>query len=311
MKKIFLLIILLFLFAYFTNAQNVINAKSNILYNVLLTNEVADNVKPSIEIIEPDVTRGFITVTYQTYTVKAKVTDQSGILSVYINNTKTSFVGNDIFQATINLAYGDNTINVKATDTKNNTAFESFKIVRKDDDDNDDNDKEDLVNVGTYYALIIGNNDYQDGNIIDLDNPINDATTLYNVLTKKYTFDTKNVIFLKNATYVQMIEAFDNLSKKVTENDNLLIFYAGHGWWEADKELGYWLPVDARKTSTAFWIRNSTISDYMSSIKSKHTLLIADACFSGSIFKTRIAFDDADEEIKSLYGLPSQEHQRC
>jgi len=103
-----------------------------------------------------------------------------------------------------------------------------------------------------------------------------------------------------------MVEAFDNLSNKLSENDNLLVFYAGHGWWDDDKNLGYWLPSDARKNSTAFWIRNSTISDYMSSIKTKHTLLIADACFSGSIFKTRSAFSDAQPAINKLYELQSK-----
>jgi len=116
-----------------------------------------------------------------------------------------------------------------------------------------------------YYALIIGNNTYSDPAIVSLDEPVNDAQKLYNVLTSKYTFPKKNVILLKNANYVQMIEAFDNLSSKLNENDNLLIFYAGHGWWDEAKNLGYWLPVDAKKSNTAFWIRNSTISDYMSS----------------------------------------------
>ena len=44
----------------------------------------------------------------------------------------------------------------------------------------------------------------------------------------------------------------------------------------------------------------------MGSIKSKHTLLIADACFSGSIFRTRSAFSKAPKGIKRLYQLPSR-----
>jgi uncharacterized caspase-like protein len=103
-----------------------------------------------------------------------------------------------------------------------------------------------------------------------------------------------------------MIEAFDNLSQKITPNDNLLIFYAGHGHWDENKELGYWLPVDAKQNSTAYWIANSRISDYMKSIKSKHTLLITDACFGGSIFKTRSAFNDASRAINALYESPSR-----
>ncbi len=165
---------------------------------------------------------------------------------------------------------------------------------------------EKINNVGKYYALIIGNNDYQDLDIPSLDEPIKDATKLYNVLITKYTFEKPNVIFLKNATYEQLIQAFDDLSNKITKNDNLLVFYAGHGWWNEAKNLGYWLPTDSKKSNTAFWIPNSRISDYMNSIKSKHTLLIADACFSGSIFKTRSAFSDAQPSINKLYELPSK-----
>jgi hypothetical protein len=165
---------------------------------------------------------------------------------------------------------------------------------------------ETINNIGKYYALIIGNNAYQDVNIISLDGPIKDATNLYNILTTKYTFDPRNITFLKNATYEQMISAFDEMSNKITKNDNLVVFYAGHGVWDEAKELGYWLPVDAKKTNTAYWIPNSRISDYMSSIKSKHTLLIADACFSGSIFKSRKAFSDAQPSINKLYEMPSK-----
>jgi hypothetical protein len=84
------------------------------------------------------------------------------------------------------------------------------------------------------------------------------------------------------------------------------VFYAGHGWFNETQNLGYWLPVDAKKSNTAYWIPNSRISDYMNSIKSKHTLLIADACFSGSIFKTRSAFSDAEPSINKLYEMPSK-----
>jgi len=54
-----------------------------------------------------------------------------------------------------------------------------------------------------------------------------------------------------------MIQAFDDLSNKITKNDNLLVFYAGHGWWNELKSLGFWLPIDAKKSNTAFWIPNA------------------------------------------------------
>jgi hypothetical protein len=173
------------------------------------------------------------------------------------------------------------------------------------------NEKTENVSVdipvsGKYYAIIIGNNEYNDANISTLDQPIKDATKLYNVLTKEYTFEEKDVLFLKNATRTNIIEAFDALSNNLKAEDNLLIFYAGHGYWNTKKETGYWLPVDAKKSNTANWLRNSTIQGYLDEIPSKHTLLIADACFGGGIFKTRKAFDDAPPSIESLYKLKSR-----
>lgn len=269
-----------------------------------------DEIPPVISIIAPDVKRGFKPVTEEkTITVTGKVTDQSGIFEVKVNNVEADVSAEGLFKAVVPLAFGDNSITVKAVDIAMNMATEKFQIERKD--------KEvevipaepagPVVNVvGKYYALIIGNNIYEDPAISSLENAISDATKLYDVLTTDYAFEKENVIFLKNATQEQIIEAFDNLSNKITPNDNLLVFYAGHGKWDEIKSLGYWLPVDAKKSNTARWIPNSRIGDYMRSINSKHTLLIADACFSGSIFKTRKAFNDAAPSINKLYELSSR-----
>lgn len=271
-----------------------------------------DNIAPEISITYPNILRGFKPVEQQNrVTITGKATDASGIFEILINGEPASVDAQGNFSKTVLLAFGDNSFTVKASDIKQNISTETFVIERKSSQQdvvvvNNQTSNSGNLQAGKYYALIIGNNNYSDPAINSLDEPINDATKLYNVLTAKYTFEPQNITFIKDATYVQMIEALDNISNKITENDNLLVFYAGHGWWDDDKKLGYWLPTNAKKSSTAFWIRNSTISDYMSSIKTKHTLLIADACFSGSIFKTRSAFSDAGQAINSLYKLPSR-----
>ncbi len=275
-------------------------------------NSITDNAPPQITISSPNVSRGFKPVEINSQvTITGKATDASGIFKILINKQEAYVDAQGNFSKTVLLAFGDNSFTVTATDLKQNTSSTTFIIERQSNPqdvvivDNQTNNTNNL-NTGKYYALIIGNNNYQDPAISSLSEPINDATKLYNVLTTQYTFEPQNVTFLKNATYVQMIDALDNLNNKITTNDNLLVFYAGHGWWDDTKNLGYWLPVDARKNSTAQWLRNSTISDYMGSINSKHTLLIADACFSGSIFKTRNAFDDVGQGINSLYEITKQ-----
>jgi hypothetical protein len=156
------------------------------------------------------------------------------------------------------------------------------------------------------HALIIGIDNYTDPAITDLDNPVADATELFNTLTSRYTFEPGNVIFLKDPGRAEIIDALDRLSAGLTSHDNLLIFYAGHGYWDAEKESGFWLPSDAAKNSTANWIRNSTIQDFVDDIRTQHTLLITDACFAGSIFKTRGGFSDASVAVNKLYSLPSR-----
>jgi hypothetical protein len=167
-------------------------------------------------------------------------------------------------------------------------------------------DPELLIGGGKYYALIIGISNYSDPLINGLDKPIKDAQTFFNTLTNKYTFEKDNVRFLKDATMAQIVDALDYFAKAIRPIDNFLIFYAGHGVWDAASEIGFWLPSDARKNSKLAWFRNSTIRDYLQEIKSKHTLLISDACFAGSIFKSRSAFADAPLAINKLYELPSR-----
>ena len=54
------------------------------------------------------------------------------------------------------------------------------------------------------------------------------------------------------------MRALDELRAALTESDNLLIYYAGHGVLERDSGEGYWLPVDAEEDSQANWAELSS-----------------------------------------------------
>ncbi|MFO7672065.1 MAG: caspase family protein [Bacteroidales bacterium] len=111
---------------------------------------------------------------------------------------------------------------------------------------------------------------------------------------------------MENPTYTDILRAFDKLSRVVTNQDNLLIFYAGHGFYDERTELGYWLPADAEVEYTANWIYNDVMVANLKRMQSKHTLLISDACFSGCIFKTRAFMTDAPTAYKKKYELTSR-----
>jgi len=164
-----------------------------------------------------------------------------------------------------------------------------------------------ITSLPRYHALIIGVSKYQNvsAGLPNLDMPVHDAKQLSQLLVEKYAFDKKDVHVLTNATREEIINQFDHLAEAVGEKDNLLIFYAGHGYYDKGKDFGYWLPADAKLNSRSAWIANSTIKDYIGAIKGKHTLLITDACFGGSIFKSR-SVSAMVKRLHESYRYPSR-----
>jgi tetratricopeptide (TPR) repeat protein len=165
---------------------------------------------------------------------------------------------------------------------------------------------EKIIEDARYFAVLIAVAEYDDPSVYDLDQPVLDIRSLKKILSEKYTFDPARIELLENPSRRQIINTFYDLRKNITTEDNLLIFYAGHGHWDEEGEIGYWLPSDAQEDDRTNWISNSTIRDFIRFIKSRHTLMIADACFSGSIFKTRKAFDRSNVAVEELYKLPSR-----
>ncbi|MFT7283093.1 MAG: hypothetical protein ACI9DM_002833, partial [Cyclobacteriaceae bacterium] len=168
-------------------------------------------------------------------------------------------------------------------------------------------DPEKVGSVGLFYALLIGNADYEVDEL-DLDKPVQDAMKLKSVLESQYAFDSENIRILINADRSEIFQELYELRKTLTKNDNLLIFYAGHGFWDKQVKQGYWWPVDVSIENPSNWLSNSDLREQIRGINTAHTLLISDACFSGGIFKTRGAEDlrKASLDIKLLYRMPSR-----
>ena len=161
------------------------------------------------------------------------------------------------------------------------------------------------LNSGKYHAIIISENQYQDPKINDLNEPQNDADNLTSLLVSKYYFKKEDIIRLVDPTRANIIDAIEQKRKSLTIDDNLLIFYAGHGYWDAGLKMGYWLPSDAKKESKSNWVSNSDLTLYLSAFESNHVILVTDACFSGGIFKTR-SIGDMEQGTKRLYELKSR-----
>ncbi len=139
----------------------------------------------------------------------------------------------------------------------------------------------------TYRALIIGNDSYRDPENLwqPLKRAVSDARAVEKLLIEHYGF--ADVVRVENASRRQLLHALRDFSKRVDDNDSVLVYYAGHGFLDQYTNKGYWVPVDAQGTDHATFVRNSTIRDELSDIamKAKHTLLISDSCFSGTLLK--------------------------
>ena len=137
------------------------------------------------------------------------------------------------------------------------------------------------INFGNYHALVIGIDHYKW--LPQLRNADNDAKGVAELLKDKYHF---NVVSLMDATRSDIISALDDIRMNLTAEDNLLIYYAGHGFLDNAADEGYWLPLDAKEDSTLNWISNGTITAAIKAMEAKHVIIVADSCYSGKLIRS-------------------------
>ena len=133
---------------------------------------------------------------------------------------------------------------------------------------------------GRYHALIIGIDQYRD--LPKLQTAVADAKDIAKLLEEDYGFDA-NVLL--DPGRADILAALARYRQQLTADDNLLIYYAGHGWLDQDADQGYWLPADASQTNKAAWISNTDISSELRAIQAKHVMVIADSCYSGKLVR--------------------------
>lgn len=160
------------------------------------------------------------------------------------------------------------------------------------------------TSLGRSWFFGIGINRYRE--FPTLNNAVKDVEDIRDLLIGKYDLDQDRSFLLRDdqATRENIMEQLDQLTTLIGNRDKLLIYYSGHGHLNNTTGLGYWIPHDAKKQKTAQYILNSTIRDYIRVIPSRHTLLISDACFSGSLFVR--GGQRSGEALNELETIPSR-----
>ena len=287
-----------------------------------------------IEIIisSPKLGKGDFKTSAQSIKLSGYTTSKSNVESVKLNGEKISSdeVGN--FSTDYTLKDGLNRITISVLNEKLQETEKTFNIVKEISEvsvaSNTDQNKEEVtyrgsdpfkgtnvanaakeIKVGKYYALFIGIDSYS-GTWKPLKNAVNDAKGMEAVVKSQYKFDVVKTLYNSQATRSNIIDELDWLVANVKENDNVMIYYSGHGELKKELNKGFWVPVDAKTTSTSNYISNSDIQTFLAGIPSKHTLLVSDACFSGDIFRgsvTSLPFENSEKYYIKTYDLKSRQ----
>jgi len=142
------------------------------------------------------------------------------------------------------------------------------------------------LSLGNYFAFIVGINAYKEW--YPLKTAVKDARTLKDLLINQYSFDKVLLITDRDATQLNVINALKKFAAGLKENDNLLIYYAGHGQLDEFTGDGYWIPVDGKHKDSTTWISHLIIKSILSSerVKAKNIALISDSCYAGALLRS-------------------------
>jgi len=295
--KFIIPVFILFLISPALRSQEIKSEKVKILVNTM--NKPAELI-PDIQLLEPRAMK--IGETFmpdqQSITLVMKIINPAQGIKVLVNNVEIEpTTAGDLYTHSYSLAKGANSLYISLMRDGKEIRDMAYSIFYTEPVKNL---SPFAVQEGKYYALIIANNTYKpEAGMMSLQRPVTDANALKEVLTARYTFDRTNVMTLYDRSKLDVEVTLEELQKRVLPEDNLLIFYAGHGIMDQESDIGYWLLSDATR-SRVTWLSNSTITDFVKACKARHILLIADACYSGSIYSSRGVMDNAPAAVRDL-----------
>ena len=247
-----------------------------------------------ITIVKPQQTRGFLPVKTRKFNLVARINRPDDILLLTVGGKqipRERISSDGTFKHNVILQKGQNEITITAFDKANTFHTKLVKLKLR-------GALERAVTTGRRYAMIIGNKDYEDRKIADLVTPHADARSLAKVLREKYDFQTeiekpdgsKKSLLLLNATRSHINKALKILRKRLSTDDMLVVYYAGHGQILKDPKGqiidAYWIPVNGELDDDGEWISSTKLTQSLRRIKARNVLVIADSCYSGAMSRT-------------------------
>jgi len=228
------------------------------------------NQPPVLEITEPDLGRGFLSVASRSVRVAGRAMDLDGILSVTANGCEAPLDADGAFRIDVPLGAGETAIVVTATDTRRLATSRMISVFREDETASVDSGAPGERRL----ALLLGNAAYVHGG--DLSNPTNDVDAMGRVLGRLgFT-----VMSRVNCGQREMKQAIDEFGSRLKSHDVGLFFYAGHGI-QVDGS-NYLVPVDAdldEESDVEYdCVRADRVLAKMESAGVSTSIVVLDAC---------------------------------
>ncbi|MCW3108355.1 MAG: peptidase caspase catalytic subunit p20 [Segetibacter sp.] len=144
---------------------------------------------------------------------------------------------------------------------------------------------DELKRSGKDHALFIANKDYINGdNFPSLDNPIRDAQAIAAILSEDYGFECQ---VYKDPIKSELLSILNTYKiKKFAEDEQLFIYYSGHGSFYPSLQQGYIVPKDGKNeykdVNHESFVSYDELQKLISEIHCKHIFFAIDACYSGA-----------------------------
>jgi hypothetical protein len=141
-------------------------------------------------------------------------------------------------------------------------------------------------------ALLVASNYYD--SYPELINPVFDATTISDELQQSYGVETEILLNPTLSETVNKIREYAEMSWST--EDQLMIFFAGHGMYDEVFKEGYIISRDSRADDMAktSYLSHSNLRTISNNIPCNHILLVMDVCFGGTF----------DPKLSSHRGAP-------
>ena len=153
---------------------------------------------------------------------------------------------------------------------------------------------------GKDYALFFAVETYENKSAWkDLPGLIDECEAIRKDLIERYGFSSESKVVHNPTLNDIAAELARWRSREYGPDDQLLIFFSGHGQFLDDVQEGFFIPSNGKSKDADFISRNwyslLTLPRHVTTIKCRHILLAIDACYSGTI-DSQVALKDENEE---------------